>query len=81
MPGEPAAGNFIPLLNTAAFYELTMRDEQEISDMRDDAATAVKKAKDCATEAYWQGVRDGLEWVVGDLPTDELKDSMPSAEP
>jgi len=80
MPGEPAAGNFIPLLNTAAFYELTMRDEQEISDMRDDAATAVRNAKG-VNAAYLEGVRDGLEWVVGDLPTDELKDSMPSAEP
>lgn len=45
--------------------------DQEISDKRDDAADAVMKAPKYPSMTYAQGIRDALEWVMGDAE-DEL---------
>lgn len=41
--------------------------EQEISDMRDDAAEAAGTLRDPDRQKYAEGVRDALAWVIGDL--------------
>lgn len=40
--------------------------EQEISDMRDDAAQASHDRADPDAIKYAEGVRDALAWVIGD---------------
>ena len=41
--------------------------EQEISDMRDDAAQAAGTRTDPDRKKYAEGVRDALAWVIGEL--------------
>ena len=41
--------------------------EQEISDMRDDAAQAAGTRTDPDRQKYAEGVRDALAWVIGEL--------------
>lgn len=40
--------------------------EQEISDLRDDAAQASHDRQDPDAIKYAEGVRDALAWVIGD---------------
>jgi hypothetical protein len=46
--------------------------DQEISDKRDEAASAARKPPKYPSMTYAEGVRDALEWVMGDLE-DELE--------
>lgn len=41
--------------------------EQEIADMRDDAAEAAGTLTDPDRQKYAEGVRDALAWVIGEL--------------
>ncbi len=41
--------------------------DEEISDKRDQAADAANKAPKYPGMTYADGVRDALEWVIGDM--------------
>lgn len=44
--------------------------DEEISDKRDQAASAVNKPDSYRGMTYAEGIRDALEWVMGDLDDD-----------
>lgn len=44
--------------------------EKEISDKRDEAATAAMRPPKYPGMTYAEGIRDALEWVMGDYEDD-----------
>lgn len=46
------------------------KTEQEISDKRDDAATASRKAQTAFDQIRLESIRNALDWVLGDYDGD-----------
>lgn len=49
-----------------------MKEEDEVQEMRDRAATKINKPGKHLAGTYEEGLRDALEWVLGDIEEDLL---------